>query len=372
MIGSPEKRGKRGYTINNYGSKFEVAAGDIPQLTIEEKQELINNNAEVIKHIADINFQDFDALEGTMHGVTFAPIFVKSWKAALMRLIFPENKIVDVVFRSTSSTFFREAYEQNEVIRRNFPRVFMVHQAAGGEGNEILINERIDGFEENYNEEEFVAHIKSPENFEKLCQDIFRSFDEIAQEPFHMTDITATGGHNVIFNKHTEKFQFFDIDTLKSSDKSPEEKFMEFADQFSNPDSCKDEQRVKFFVRMIQLYVEKYNTTELKVEKETISVFGVESESETPLQGEGVIESHIVHPDDPSYIKEYVRHYGTTPAYSTRKNMPLHILKRKEVKKRVIDPVVMEAILADDLEAVKKIVSDLIGEVIQTTTTVVS
>ena len=116
--------------------------------------------------------------------------------------------------------------------------------------------------------------------------------------------------------------------------------------------------------------MEKYNTKELKIEKETVSVFGVESESEIPLQGEGVIESHIIHPDDPSYIHEYIRHYKISPAYNTRKNMPLHILKRKEIKKRIINPDVMGAILADDLEAVKKIVSDLKGEVIQTTTIV--
>ena len=255
VISSPEKRKNKVSERYGYGWKFEETAGDVPQLTVEEKQELIDNNAEVIKHLAEINLgsrRSFDALEGTMHGVTFAPIFVKHWKAALVRLMFPENKIVDVVFRKTSSTFFREAYEQSEVIRRNFPRVFMVHQTGGGEGGEILISERIDGFEENYNGEEFVAHIENPENFEQLCQDIFQSIDEIVQEPFHVTDIGATGGHNVIFNKHANRFQFFDIDTLKSSDDSPEEKFMEFAKGgFGKTDGYKDEQCVKFFVRMI-------------------------------------------------------------------------------------------------------------------------
>jgi len=323
---------------------------------IEERQALVDKYLDVVKSLVSSDL--YIKQNGELNGVTLETVFKagKQQPVSIVKLNFPENISFEIVLRPTGG-YYEEFYQQYEAVKKYFPHIYF----SSGQPNEatghktVLALERIEGYEEKLNGQEFEKHIADPENFEKLCKEVFQMIDELYKEPLILYDISPTGGHNVFFNTNTEKFQLFDVDTLKPSDWAFEKKFMAFV----NRGQQMNDKEIHFLMRMIQQYLEQYKDSQLVYE-------GDEYVKGRYLKVEGSTESldNVIYPDDPRYEDCYraIEWRGTR---GRKDLLPLTLWKSKGKDHHSINRELIEAVKQNDFEKTKQIVSQLGGRIVE-------
>jgi len=176
------------------------------------------------------------------------------------------------------------------------------------------------------------------------------------KKPLILSDIAPTGGHNVIYNTNTKRFQLFDVDSLKPSDRAFEEKFMSFV----NRDQRMNDMEIRFLMRMIQLYRERYPDSQLSYEGDEYT-HGQILEVAGPT---GALDN-VIYPDNP-YYEEYYRAAIDWRGTRGRKDLPL-LTWQKRLGRDVnsINRELLEAIRKDDFEKTKQIVAQLGGRIVE-------
>jgi len=169
-------------------------------------------------------------------------------------------------------------------------------------------------------------------------------------------DIDPATGHNMIFNTRTGAFQLFDVDTLASSDRPFEEKFMEFV----NPGQPIDEPKTRYLMRMLQLYLARYPHARLSYEGEPELI----NKFSTPERAFGKI-TKTIKPGDAGYDEAYRKgvHW-----LGPRGKTDLPVLVRSERRGRdryFFAAELLEAARRNDFERFDQIVKSLDGKIIK-------
>jgi hypothetical protein len=237
--------------------------------TKENIQKFILENENIIRNIV-VSFLDKGSIGiGATDDFEWKQTFRsgKQQPVAIVKFSFLNSKreSFELVFRPTFNNF-KDVCEKYPLVQKYFPSLYLNVPL---ENNlSVLVLERINGYEEKHNGIEFANYISNYDNFNQLCVESFEMVDEIYNYPLILEDIRPVLGHNVFFNTDTKYFQFFDVDTIKTSDLSYEQKFLEFIDLKMLGLSALDEKQIIFLMRMIQLYKEKYSDNNLSYETE--------------------------------------------------------------------------------------------------------
>ena len=157
---------------------------------------------------------------------------------------------------------FREYYEQYPEVRASFPRLYTT---APGQGNfkEILVMEVLEGLHADTNEQDTIDYaklIEDPQMFERLCDDMFYTYDQITDNPLQAQDIRPTVGHNIFFDSHSEHFRLFDVDTVVPSGKSKARKFLSCVEPQTG---LPNDSEARYTMRMLRAYEAKYGPFDL-------------------------------------------------------------------------------------------------------------
>lgn len=283
----------------------------------------------------------------------------KQQPVVIIGLTFPDSSRLPVVLRPTSGDF-KSYYDDYPEIKQYYPDIYAAFSS--GQEDEYkertdLVLEMIDGFHGDSRDSAIVAGFKeilaTTEGFEQLCRDIFEAVDTIHKLPLAVVDISPAQGHNVIYNIAKKRFQFFDVDTLRGSNKSHVAKFLSFVDRtistFNN-----SEQQLAFTARMVQMYQNIYPNTELAYEsgpKELVA-YSLGQESEDTI---------VLEPTNPEYEVAFyamARQLGVNAIRQSFNFVNAVSVKRVTKKGRdtiIIDPDMQAAALANDTEAMAKI-----------------
>jgi hypothetical protein len=323
---------------------------------VEKNQAAIDRHTESVQTIA---VSDLDTNRtGEFGGVSYESTFRsgKQQPVHIVKLSFPEGETFEVVVRPTSGNF-DELYERYEEVRKYFPHLYMKVNAEDEYHlkRKILVVERVEGYEEKSNGQAFYEHVTNEENFEQLCKEVFTAVDELHQKPVLINDVNAVSGHNVFYNTKTKMFHFFDVDSLKESDLSAERKFMTFIENGLRVDA-----EIKFLVRMIQLYVEKYPEAKFSYEGEEYVKGNFEEVKDAKLEDQGLIRPGSSDYEDAYRSLDWRGTRGRTDL------SPLRLIKRKGKDVISTNPELVEAALANDFEKTKEMVEKLFGKITET------
>lgn len=333
-------------------------------LTIEEKQIFIDKNLDVIKKLTSPDFHTKDLQtkpSGSLNGITFETVFKTGvdQPVSIIKLSFPENISLEIVLRPTKG-YYEDIYQQSDAVKKYYPHIYYnSEQPKDFLGhNCTLVLERIEGYEQKLNGEEFEKHIANPENFEKLCKEIFQMVNDLYKEPLILNDIYPTNGHNIIFNKNTDKFQLFDVDTIKPSDWSFEKKFMDFIKGITKQPMMEDKE-IHFLLRMIQQYLEEYNVSQLSHESNEYTKVEY-------LKTDKITESldNYILPDNPDY-KNCYRTIDWRGVEGKKDLPPLFVQKKTGKDHYQINCDLIEAIAQNNFEKAKQVISRLRGRIIE-------
>lgn len=187
-------------------------------------------------------------LEG---GVSATRIFRagKQQPVAGYELRFPDGFVTEIVLRPVASPSpFAENYGSSSTIRESYPTMF--HREDIGRNQEVLVVEMLRGHHEWSSPEKFRLSLEREGALDSLLDSMYRAADSLLAEGFGITDVKATQGHNVMFLPESERYQLFDVDTLKASNDSHAFKFQRFLGQVS----ATNETDLEFGMRMIERY----------------------------------------------------------------------------------------------------------------------
>ncbi len=330
--------------------QFEAQALEIDRQSIElqKKQRLVSKYESVIRNI--ITTSNIGSLEaGEADGVKWKQVFRsgKQQPVSIVSFSLPEGVTLELVFRPTRCDF-KSIFSKYPSVRKYFPHLYLSQTIPYDQQTtqDVLVIDRINGYEEKINGAEFIRHISSSENLDQLCAEVFEMVDEIYHEPLVLSDISPTRGHNVFYNTDTQKFQLFDVDTLDPSDLSHERKFMEFI----NPGQrVTDEKEIAYIMKMIQMYRKKYPNHSLSYETEEYFLGQYITVSEPSENEDGLIRQN-----DPNYESAYITiDWRGTRGQTNLPPIKLHIRKGKNIFSIRRD--LIEAITENNTEEVKRI-----------------
>lgn len=197
---------------------------------------------------------------------------------------------------------FKDLYEKHPVVQRYFPHLYgsvdEVQEANGYTYGSVLLVERIQGYEgdgdpASASVTSFSELLNDPEHFEQLCQEMFEMADAVLAEPLAISDVGPGRGHNVMYNTITKHFQLFDTESITSSDKPYDAKFIDFITNIADVRNDKD---ITFFMRTLQHYHERYGKWPEYTEPARLGHIGAAEPGD--VAGENLV---LVHRDDPRY-----------------------------------------------------------------------
>lgn len=209
---------------------------------------------------------------------------------AIVDFMMPGGEVLPAVVRPTYSEF-SVLVQEYPAIAELYPGIYgsLPQPSSDPEINdaEILLIEKIGGPHGDHLDEavreQYTHLIETPEGFDQLCQEVFAMVDEIHSFPVQVGDVNPVNGHNIAYDMAKQRFRLFDVDTLKRSDSSHTQKFLEFMGGSLNGHN-NSQFHLAFVARMMQMYQEKYPDQELAYESpvQEVAFYGFADDTGSP------------------------------------------------------------------------------------------
>jgi hypothetical protein len=310
-----------------------------------------------------------DATDGVHDGVTWhrTERLGKHQRVAIVDFTTHEGTVLPAVIRPTYGDF-RAISEEYPVVAGLYPQVYgsLLQPSDDPETSdrEVLAIEKINGPHGDCGEaarEQYNQLVQTPEGFDQLSQDMFTAVDRIFDFPLAVVDVNPAQGHNVVYNTMTQHFQFFDVDTLKRSEASHVEKFLNFVQNgltaFNNSPV-----HLNFAATMIAMYRDAYPDRDLSYESPTVEAVFYEVADET--QGP---DDKLIYPGkDGEHSDQYwdaywgvERQLGSTAAASLMQSGA--VFERVTKAGRYVSTInqeVLNALLAKDLTKFERLLGE--------------
>lgn len=330
--------------------------------TLIDGSEIFREHPDLLRETLEAGVLE-DATDGTSNGICWhrTDRLGKHQRVALVDYDTPDRQPVSVAIRQSYGQY-REMLETYPQVQQFYPAVYDSLPVSSDDPHlqpsEMLAIEKVEGPHGDLPDpavvEKYQEIIRSPEGFEQLCTDMFEAIDTILSLPLDITDVKPAAGHNVIFNTQTGHFQFFDIDTIRKSDKPHVEKFLNFVNNAVTQRGNND-QALSFALRMLQMYQAAYPDQELRFDHApgTFEFYGLSD-------GKDDQQAEIIGPDvDGELSEEYFTAYDIYLQQNGHEAIP--IASKPKIRKTtkqghysfILRPDIREAVHNNDIRGLE-------------------